>query len=104
MVNVLLLGLKGIVVEDAERQLDLSGIKLFTGTGLDDLRAAFAEAEIDHVVMGAGIDLETRLALVREVFQLSEKTTVHLKDRASGPTAFLAFARSVLSGLRGYGG
>jgi len=49
--------------------------------------------------MGAGIDLETRLQIVREIFQLSETTTVHMKDRLSGPDGFLPFVRAVLRGL-----
>ena len=65
----------------------------------DSGQAAFAQTKIDHVVMGAGIDLETRLQIVREIFQASDTTTVHMKDRASGPEGFLPFIRSVLRGL-----
>jgi hypothetical protein len=39
---------------------------------------------IDHVIMGAGLDLEDRLAIIREIFRTSEKTTVHMKDSVSG--------------------
>ncbi len=100
--TVLLLGRTGMVVDDVRHQLDRgSDVHLIVGTGIDDVRAAFAEADIDHVIMGAGIDLETRLAIVREIFELSEKTTVHLKDRASGPEGFLPFAWAVLRGLQG---
>lgn len=94
--NVLLLGLTSAVIDDARDHLDMPDLRLFTGTGIDDVRSAFAQARIDHVIMGAGIDLETRLAIVREVFQTSDVTTVHMKDRASGKEAFLPFARSVL--------
>jgi hypothetical protein len=52
------------------------------------------------LLMGAGIDLETRLEIVREIFLLSETTTVHMKDVASGPEGFLPFVRSILSGLK----
>ncbi len=100
--TVLLLGRTGVVVDDTRRQLDLgSDVRLLAGTGVDDVRAAFAEADVDHVIVGAGIDLETRLGIVREIFRLSGTTTVHLKDRASGPEGFLPFARAVLRGLRG---
>jgi hypothetical protein len=40
---------------------------LHTATGLDEVRAALAEAPIDHVIMGAGLDLEVRLGIVRAV-------------------------------------
>jgi hypothetical protein len=102
--NVLLVGLTSIVIDDARDHLDMPDLRLFTGNGIDDVRSAFAQARIDHVIMGAGIDLETRLAIVREIFQSSDTTTVHMKDRASGKEAFLPFARSVLRGLSTYTG
>ena len=102
--NVLLVGLTGVVIDDAREHLDLPDLHLFTGTGVDDVRSALAQARIDHVIMGAGIDLETRLAIVREIYQSSDTTTVHMKDRASGKEAFLPFARSVLHGLSTYTG
>jgi hypothetical protein len=50
--------------------------------------------------MGGG--LEIRLEVVREVFQSSDRATVHLKDHLSGPEGFLPFVRSVLRGLQDY--
>jgi hypothetical protein len=46
--------------------------------------------------MGAGIDLDARPGIVREIFGSSDATTVHMKDHLSGPQGFL---RSVLRGL-----
>ena len=63
------------------------------------MRCALARADIDHVIMGAGLDLEVRLEIVREIFLASDTTTVHMKDVASGPDGLLPFARSVLTGL-----
>ena len=100
--NVLRLGRLGVVVEDARRQLRMPDVRLSVATGLDEVRSAFADADIDHVIMGAGLDLETRLEIVREIFLASETTTVHLKDFASGPDGFLPFVRSVLAGLADY--
>ena len=51
------------------------------------MRDALARGTVDHVIMGAGIDLETRLAIVREVFEHSDHTTVHLKDRPAARPA-----------------
>ena len=51
--NVLLLGLTGIVIDDARKRQDLPDLHLFTRTGIDDVRSAFAQARIDHVIMGA---------------------------------------------------
>lgn len=100
--NVLLLGRRESVIDDVTRHLDLADVQLIGGTGLDDVRSAFARASIDHVIMGAGIDLETRLQIVHEIFQLSDSTTVHMKDRITGPQGFLPFVQSVLRGLDNY--
>jgi hypothetical protein len=97
---VLVLGRLGSVV-DAVRDLRVPGVEILTGTGLDDVRAALAGRPPDHVVMGAGLDLEVRLAIVREVFTRSTTTTVHLKDVDSGPAGLLPFARDVIHGLVG---
>jgi hypothetical protein len=100
--SVLLLGRLGVVVEDAQQQLGTPDVRLYLATGLDEVRSAFAQADIDHVIMGAGLDLEARLEIVREIFLASDKTTVHMKDFASGPVGFLPFVRSVLAGLADY--
>ena len=97
--RVVLLGLKGVVVEDAKARLQRPDVEVHAGLGIDDLRATFARTKIDHVVMGAGIDLEDRLAIVREVFRLSDATTVHMKDVASGPHGLLPFLQAVVSGF-----
>ena len=99
MTRVLLLGRLGVVVEDAEQALQLPDVEVRTATGLDEVRSALAEGPIDHVIMGAGLDLEVRLGIVRAVFLASDTTTVHMKDLASGPDGFLPFTRAVLGGL-----
>ena len=99
--SVLLLGRTLISVNEVQRQLGLPGFRIAAGTTLDDVRRAFAPGQrIDHVIMGAGIDLEARLVIVRAVFDFSTVTTVHMKDTASGREGFIAFACGVLTGLR----
>jgi len=66
--RVLLLGRLGVVVEDAMEQLRMPDVQLLVATGLDEVRSAFAQGDIDHVIMGAGLDLEARLEIVRESF------------------------------------
>jgi len=100
--RVLLLGLTGVVVADVQRQLHLPEVELLGGTGIEDMRSAFVTGPVDHVIMGAGIDLETRLEIVRHIFQASDTTTVHMKDRVSGKQGFPAFVSSVLRGLDDY--
>ena len=99
--NVLLLGLKGIVVEDARAHLQMPDVDVYGGGSIEDLRATFAQMHIDHVIMGGGLPLEVRLDIVREIFQLSDSTTVHMKDITSGPHGFFPFVRAVVQGLHG---
>ena len=54
---------------------------------------------IDIVIMGAGIELDKRLEIVRYVFTTSTTTTVHMKDWETGPEGFVPFINRVLSGL-----
>ena len=98
---VLLLGRDGIDAGEARAFLQLPDVDLYGGGSIEDLRATFARAEVDHVIMGAGLPLEVRLALVREVFELSKTTTVHMKDVATGPQGFFPFVRAVLRGVLG---
>ncbi|MFQ5400768.1 MAG: hypothetical protein ACE5E7_14375, partial [Anaerolineae bacterium] len=63
--------------------------------------SAFDEHPIDTVIMGAGIDLDTRLQIVQHIFTVSKATTVHMKDWNSGPQGMLPFANGVLTGLMG---
>lgn len=97
--TALLLERTSIVVDDAQEQVGMPDVRLLLGTGIDDVRSAMSQGEVDHVIMGAGIDLETRLEIVREIFHASETTTVHMKDVRSGPQGFLPFVGSILSGL-----
>jgi hypothetical protein len=56
---------------------------------------------IDIVIMGAGIELDKRLDVVRYVFSTSNTTSVHMKDWETGPEGFVPFVNQVLSGLLG---
>jgi hypothetical protein len=100
--RILLLGATAAPLEDVQQQLQKPDIEFLGGTGVDDVRSAFGQGDIDHVIVGGGIDLETRLEMVREVFQSSDRATVHMKDQMSGPEGFLPFVRSVLLGLDDY--
>jgi hypothetical protein len=104
MVNkkVLLVGLMPNLVEEFRKELDLPNVELLAGTGVDDIRAAFAQTNIDHVFLGGGLDLDVRAQAIGAVFESSDNATFHLKDAMSGPEGFVPFARAVLRGLDGY--
>jgi hypothetical protein len=39
-------------------------IEFLGGTGVDDVRPALGQADIDHVIAGGGLDLQARAAIV----------------------------------------
>jgi hypothetical protein len=99
--TVLLVGRTSARPEEIRWDLELDhNYELVTATGMGDVLKAFADSQIDHVIMGAGIDLDTRLEIVREVFARSDTTTVHMKSRLPAAEGFLPFARSILTGLK----
>jgi hypothetical protein len=100
--TVLFLGVRADLLETVKQELQTPGVEFVAGTGVADVEPAFRQADIDHVIIGGGLDLEARAAMVRAVFQSSDRATVHMKDQMSGPEGFLPFARAVLGGLSGY--
>jgi hypothetical protein len=100
--TVLLLGVRSDLLATVKQQIHSPDIEFLVGTGVADVEPAFGQADIDHVIVGGGLDIEARAAMVREVFQSSDRATVHMKDQMSGPEGFLPFVRAVLGGLDGY--
>lgn len=100
--TVLLLGVRADVLQTVRQELQTPGVEFLSGTGVADVGSAFRQADIDHVIIGGGLDLEARAGIVRAVFQSSDRATVHMKDQMSGPEGFLPIARAVLGGLGGY--
>ncbi len=97
--KILLLGVLDSILLDVQQQVARPNFEYFRGTSVEDIRSVFARTTIDHVIMGGGLPLETRLEMVRASFQASDTTTVHMKDHASGLQGFLPCVRSVLRGL-----
>lgn len=95
----LLLGRKEIIVDDVRDKIEAKDIMLLSGTGLQHVKDAFAQNNVDHVIMGAGISLDDRLEIIRYIFEVSNSTTVHMKDRDSGPPGMIPFVNGVLKGL-----
>lgn len=97
--RVLLLGRTPFDQQAVEADLGAADVTLAYGTSLADVEAAFTGGPVDVVIMGAGIPLPDRLAIVEHVFQSSEATSVHMKDRASGRSGMMPFVKGVLDGL-----
>ena len=88
---------------EAERQeLQTPGIQVLGGIGVADVEPASQQAAVGRLIIGGGLGLATRAAMVQAVFQASDRATVHMKDQMSAPEGFLPFARAVLGGLGGY--
>jgi len=100
--RIMIVGLRPDLVEGFRAQLNLPGVELLAGGTPDDVRAALAETDIDHVFLGGGLALADRLAAVTAVFSASDRATVHMKDHLSGPEGFVPFVRAVLNGLDQY--
>jgi hypothetical protein len=83
--TVLLLGGRADLLDTVKKELQAPGVEFLAGTGVADTGAAFRQADIDHVIIGGGLGLEARAAMVRAVFQSSDRATVHMKDQMSGP-------------------
>jgi hypothetical protein len=93
---------KADLLENVNHELQTPGIPFPAGTGEADADLAFRGADIDRVMIGGGLDLEARAAIIREVFQASDRATVPRKDQMSGPEGFLPSVRAVVAGLGDY--
>ncbi len=99
-IKALLVGRLNIVVDDAQRQLSIPNLVLYSATNITQVQTILEEHVIDHAFLGAGITLEQRIEIVRAVVKHSENVTVHLKDAASGPEGLGPFTRATLAGLQ----
>lgn len=101
--NVLLVGklLKNI---PDESKIDFKNINLFVASTLGEVENVFKQNnnDIDIVIIGAGVDLEERMKIVRYILTSNDRATVHLKDKLSGSESFLPFINAVLKGVDEY--
>jgi hypothetical protein len=100
MKKILLVGKSFTTVPPLD-QLIIKEAQYFAAPGLPEVQQVFEKNNnaIEIVIMGAGIELEKRLEIVRYVFNASNTTTVHMKDWQTGPEGFVPFINRILSGL-----
>ena len=100
MKKILLVG-KSLTTVPPLDQLAIKDAEYFAAPGILAVQQVFEKNNnvIDIVIMGAGIELEKRLDVVRYVFSTSNTTTVHMKDWETGPEGFVPFINKVLLGL-----
>lgn len=98
--TVLLVGGTPSGHDEARAALDPAlDLELLTGDSLEDVEHVFSNHAVDSVIVGAGVDPDTRVAILRHVLAVSDSTTVHVKDRDSGRDGMMPFANGVLTGL-----
>jgi hypothetical protein len=98
--KIFLLGFSQSVLADVQQQVARPGLEFFRGTNLEDMRAVLARTDIDHAIMGAKLPLETRLEMVRAIFEASDRASVHMRPQSGpGPEGFLPFVQAVLRGV-----
>src|SRR4030095_3851186 len=100
MKRILLVG-KQLTSVPPLNQLTTKDVQYFAAPDLKTAQQVFEKNNIDIVIMGAGIELEKRLEVVRYVFNTSNTTSVHMKDWETGPEGFVPFINRVLAGLLG---
>jgi len=102
MKKILLVG-KSLTDVPPLDQLRVKDVQYFAAPSLMVVQQIFEKNNnsIDIVIMGAGIDLEKRLEVVRYVFSTSNTTSVHMKDWETGPEGYVPFINRVLAGLLG---
>jgi hypothetical protein len=88
MKKVLLVG-KSLTNVPPLEQLIIKDVRYFAAPDLKTAQQVFEENSnaIDIIIMGAGIELEKRLEIVRYVFNTSNTTTIHMKDWEMVPKA-----------------
>lgn len=99
MKNCLILGRKGMIVDNVKEGIDATDINLYGGTSLQDVKDSFSQRNIDIVIMGAGLDVNVRLEIIKYIFDNTKATTVHMKDWDSGPAGMIPFVNGVINGL-----
>ena len=103
MKKVLIVG-KLLTNVPAPEEISVKNISTFGASNLGEVKKVFERTsnEMDVVIIGAGIELETRLEIVKYIFELSDTVTIHMKDKVSGPGNFLPFINTVLRGMSDY--
>jgi hypothetical protein len=84
-IKVLPVGRLGIVLEDAKGELQMPDSELFAATHIAQVKAIFQDHSIQHVFMGAGLELEQGLEIVRTAFKTARslRCTERLRIRTA---------------------
>jgi hypothetical protein len=95
--DILPVGRTPAVIADVLEEVDAPAVSFHAASSFEEADAVLARVRVDHVIVGGGLALDTRLRIVRSVFESSTLTTVHMKPR--GPDSYLPFVRAMVRGL-----
>lgn len=100
----ILLGLKKSVVDDTISAVESSytapDFEYVGCLSIEEMKTALIEQEIDHVFIGAGLDISIRLEAAKTVLENSLITQVHLKNYSAGPQGYTHFIKTILAGIK----
>lgn len=99
MTRILLVGRSHWVIDAVRDKLQTADLQVDGALDAPDATDVLRRAHVDHVFIGPGLDVDTRLEVVRTVITGSDTTTVHLKDQSTGPEGALRWVRAVLLAL-----
>lgn len=88
-----------VVIDNVKKNLAVKDVTIFGGTSVHDIRETLDNHQIDIVIMGAGIDIDTRCDMIKVIFSMSDSTTVHMKDSHSGNEGMVPFVNGILREL-----
>jgi len=80
-------------------ELKSDNISVFVGTSLNDVERVFSDHSIDAVFMGAGLQVDDRLSILKYVMENGLSTSIHMKDRNSGREGMIPFVKSIVQSI-----
>jgi DNA-binding response OmpR family regulator len=99
MKNILLLGRLASIVDKLTDELNDSNITLYGATNIGEAMLQLDSLPIDVVIMGGGLDDDTRAELCKLIWSKRDDLCLHIKDKASGPDSMSDFIIKVAKGF-----
>jgi len=96
MQNIILAGRLPSIVDNLTEQLSRNDVQFLGATNAEQLATHLDNPDVSAVIIGGGLDDAVRADLCLLVWSLRDDLPIHIKDRASGPTAMAGFVTSLL--------
>lgn len=99
MKNILLLGRRPNIVKSLADEMASLALTVYVATNCEEAIAQLTNNPIDVIIMGGGLDDQTRADLCMAIWSKREDLCIHIKDRASGHGTMAGFIKSVVTGF-----